>query len=80
MNPADAAPGLIAAIGEGVLLEGFRLAGVDVMACDSEPDILRAWTTLPPTTAVVLLTPRSARALGAAVTAVSAPLIVVLPA
>lgn len=74
------APDAVAAIGELALLAGFRLAGVGVHACDSEPEVLRAWTALPKDTAVVILTPRSAKALGTALSDPNSPLTVVLPA
>lgn len=74
------APGAIAGIGEQALLAGFRLAGVAVHDCESEPEVLRAWTVLPKDTAVVILTPRAAEALGKKLSDSLSPLTVVLPA
>ncbi len=72
-------PKAIAAIGERALLEGFGLAGVGIRACHSDQEILRAWTELPRETAVVILTPRSARSLRPVLSDLRAPLTVVLP-
>ena len=79
-GPGIGAPGALAAIGEQALLAGFHLAGVCVHACESEPEILRAWAALPKDTAVVILTPHSAQALGEELSDPHSPLTVVLPA
>ena len=71
--------GIIAAIGEQALLDGFRLAGVRVFAGSTDEEILRAWAALPKSTAMVILTPRSARALGPVRADPRSPLTVVLP-
>jgi vacuolar-type H+-ATPase subunit F/Vma7 len=72
-------PGTIAAIGELALLDGFRLAGVVIFTGSTDEEIRRAWTALPPDTAIVILTPRSARALEPALTDPRSPMTVVLP-
>ncbi|WP_427007703.1 V-type ATP synthase subunit F [Pseudarthrobacter sp. H2] len=73
-------PETIAAIGEEALLDGFRLAGVSVFAGSTDEEILRAWTALPKNTAIVILTPRSARALDPVLADPRSPMTVVLPA
>lgn len=78
-KPGSAGPGRIAAIGEEALVEGFRLAGVSVHACTNGPEVLRAWRSLPKDTAVVVLTPRAAQALGPALSDFRSPMTVVLP-
>lgn len=72
-------PGTIAAIGELALLEGFRLAGVVVLAASSDDEIRRAWTALAEDTSIVILTPRSAHALEPDRADPRAPMTVVLP-
>ncbi|MCI0141696.1 V-type ATP synthase subunit F [Arthrobacter bambusae] len=69
----------IAAIGEQALLNGFRLAGVSVLACSNDAEILRAWRALPTNTAIVILTPASAHALGPLLAHPRSPMTVVLP-
>lgn len=69
----------IAAIGEPALLDGFRLAGVSVFAGTTPEEVRTAWTELPRDTAVVILTPLSAQALGPVLADPRAPLTVVLP-
>ena len=71
--------GTIAAIGEPALLDGFRLAGVVLYSASTEEEIRRAWSGLPPATAIVFLTPRSARALGPDLADPRSPMTVVLP-
>jgi len=71
--------GTIAAIGERILLEGFQLAGVSLHPCEWESEFRRAWTELPKTTSVVILTPRCAQALGPALSDPGSPMTVVLP-
>lgn len=79
-RPATGVPGPMAAIGEQSLLAGFHLTGVVVHACESDPEILGAWSKLPKDTALVILTPRSAEALGRELSDPRSPLTVVLPA
>jgi vacuolar-type H+-ATPase subunit F/Vma7 len=68
-----------AALGEAALVEGYRLVGIRVCAAESEDDVRRMWAALPETTGVVILTPRAASALGAALTDPASPLTVVMP-
>ncbi|WP_168709337.1 V-type ATP synthase subunit F [Arthrobacter sp. PAMC25564] len=72
--------GTIAAIGDQALLDGFRLAGVSVFPGSTDEEILRAWTALPTTTAIVILTPRSAHTLEPVMADPRSPMTVVLPA
>lgn len=51
----------MAAIGERALVEGYALAGVDVVVAEDPTAIRRAWQGLPADVAVVVLT-RSADA------------------
>jgi vacuolar-type H+-ATPase subunit F/Vma7 len=69
----------VAALGEQALLEGFRLAGVSVYPAETDDEVRRAWTALPGDSAVVILTPRAAGALGAVLADSHAPMTVVLP-
>jgi vacuolar-type H+-ATPase subunit F/Vma7 len=69
----------IAAIGERTLLDGYGLAGVHIFPGDTDEEILHAWTALPKDTAIVILTPRSAHALGAVLAEPGSPMTVVLP-
>lgn len=69
----------IAAIGEPALLDGFRLAGVSVFAGFTDEEIINAWTALPQDTAIVLLTPHSARTLEPVLADPRSPMTVVLP-
>lgn len=68
----------IAAIGEQALLEGFRLAGARLYPCQDEAQTLLAWKEMPDDTAVVILTQRSARALGGLIADASSPMSVVV--
>ncbi|PXA65526.1 hypothetical protein CVS29_09790 [Arthrobacter psychrochitiniphilus] len=77
--PNTIAPDRIAAIGEQALLAGFQLAGVTLHACENEAETLHAWSALPVETALVILTPRSARALGPALSDSRSPMTLVLP-
>lgn len=79
-RPFAGVPGPIAAIGEQALLAGFHLAGAVVHACESDPEVLGAWSQLPKDTVAVILTPRSAAALGKDLSDPRSPLTVVLPA
>lgn len=71
--------GTVAALGDPVLLQGYRLAGVRVYPAAGEDAVRTAWLSLPDTVAVVLLTPDAGRCLGADASASGAPLTVVLP-
>jgi vacuolar-type H+-ATPase subunit F/Vma7 len=69
----------VAALGEQSLLEGFQLAGASVYAAETDDEVRRTWSVLPDNTAVVILTPRAAGALGAILTDPHHPMTVVLP-
>jgi vacuolar-type H+-ATPase subunit F/Vma7 len=55
--------GRIAAIGERVRVQGFRLAGALVFDAEEPTAVRAAWNGLPMDVAVVVLTPASAAAL-----------------
>ncbi|MER8162032.1 hypothetical protein [Streptomyces sp. NPDC094472] len=60
-------------------MAGLLLAGVTVVAAE-EPDAVReAWRGLPPETALVILTPAAADALGPGPVGGTRPLTVVMP-
>lgn len=69
----------VVALGEAALVEGYRLAGVDVRAADTADDARRIWADLPATVAVVILTSRAASAVGPALADPTSPLTVVMP-
>ena len=54
----------VAAIGERVRVQGFRLAGALVFDAEEPTTVRAAWDGLPVDVAVVVLTPASAAALG----------------
>jgi vacuolar-type H+-ATPase subunit F/Vma7 len=56
--------GRIAAIGEPVRVQGFRLAGALVFDAEEPTAVRAAWDALPVDVAVVVLTPASAATLG----------------
>lgn len=68
-----------AGLGELSRLEGYRLAGVGVLAAETDDDVRTAWQSLTEDTLVVLLTPRAAAALGNALAEPGVPMTVVLP-
>jgi vacuolar-type H+-ATPase subunit F/Vma7 len=72
-------PDTVVALGEQALLEGYRLAGASVQSAETDEEVRRAWTALPPDAAVVILTPRAADALGAVLADPRSPMTVVLP-
>ncbi len=49
-----------AVIGEALEVEGYALAGVIVHAAASQDDATAAWETLPPDTALVIMTASAA--------------------
>lgn len=49
-----------AVIGEVLAVEGYALAGARVHAADSQTEAVAAWATLPPDTALLILTARAA--------------------
>ncbi len=53
----------IAAIGAGVAVQGFGLAGALVRPAESGAEVRAAWDALPPDVAMVVLTADAARAL-----------------
>jgi vacuolar-type H+-ATPase subunit F/Vma7 len=69
----------VAGLGELSRLEGYRLAGVGVLAAETDDDVRTAWQSLTKDTLVVLLTPRAAAALGNALAEPGVPMTVVLP-
>lgn len=69
----------VAGLGELSRLEVYRLAGVGVLAAESDDDVRTAWQSLIEDALVVLLTPRAAAALGNAVAEPGVPMTVVLP-
>jgi vacuolar-type H+-ATPase subunit F/Vma7 len=69
----------VAALGELARLEVYRLAGVGVLAVESDDEARTAWQALATDIAVVLLTPHAASALGNALTEPGGPMTVVLP-
>ena len=69
----------VAGLGELSRLEVYRLAGVGVLAAETDDDVRTAWQSLTEDTLVVLLTPRAAAALGNALAEPGVPMTVVLP-
>lgn len=69
----------VVALGEAALVEGYRLAGVQVCAADTDDDVRRTWGALPDGTSVVILTSRAASAVGSQLTDPASPLTVVMP-
>lgn len=55
--------GVLVALGESALVEGFGLAGATVMCADDPDSVRRAWASLPEDAEVVLLTPNAAAVL-----------------
>jgi vacuolar-type H+-ATPase subunit F/Vma7 len=70
--------GVVAALGEEELVQGFALAGVRVVLAEDGTSVLEAWRELTPDAVVVILTRKAAQALGARVRD-STALTVVLP-
>ncbi|HUW78240.1 MAG TPA: hypothetical protein VMV52_05750 [Candidatus Nanopelagicaceae bacterium] len=71
--------GTVVALGEEALIKGYSLAGASLAAVDTDDDVRSGWNSLPKTTAVVILTPRAAKALGKALFDLDSPMSVVLP-
>jgi vacuolar-type H+-ATPase subunit F/Vma7 len=69
----------VVALGEAALVEGYRLAGVEVCAVETADDARRIWGALPDGTSVVILTSRAASAVGSQLTDPASPLTVVMP-
>ncbi len=55
--------GTVVAIGAGRALDGFALAGVEVLRAETPTAALRAWTELPDDVALVIFSPDAAAAL-----------------
>ena len=72
-------PQEVVAIGDPPLIAGFSLAGVRTLPADDAAEVRAVWGTASVHAAVVILTADAADALGAARTAPSAPLTVVMP-
>jgi vacuolar-type H+-ATPase subunit F/Vma7 len=53
----------VAVLGEQVRVQGFALAGALVLEAGDAAQVRAAWASLPGDVAVVVLTPRAARAL-----------------
>lgn len=58
--------GQVVVLGESVRVMGYALAGALVIEAEGD-EVARAWASLPPDTALVVLTPAAARALGLAI-------------
>ncbi|WP_220502009.1 V-type ATP synthase subunit F [Microbispora sp. H10670] len=73
--------GSVAVIGEAVRVAGFGLAGALVLVAEDAAEVRTAWRSLGPGVAVVVLTPRAAKALDAAAPGETpgGPLTVVMP-
>lgn len=71
--------GTVVAIGEQVRVGGWALAGVTVLAAERPEEVRRAWTELPVQTALVIVTPVAAEALGIELLESTRPLTVVMP-
>jgi vacuolar-type H+-ATPase subunit F/Vma7 len=58
----------IAVLGESAAVQGYALAGVEVLTAETPEEVRRAWALLTDEVAVVILTARAAEALGAEAT------------
>ena len=54
--------GRVVALGEGVLVRCYGLAGAEVMVADDDAAAREAWATLPPDTVLAVLTAAAAAA------------------
>ena len=72
-------PGTVAALGEPALLQGFQLAGAVLYPASDSVQVHAAWSSLPDTVAVVILTPAAADVLTLERDDPAAPLSAVLP-
>jgi vacuolar-type H+-ATPase subunit F/Vma7 len=70
---------IVVVLGAAALVEGYRLAGVQVRAAETDDDVRQAWSDLPEGTSVVILTSRAASAVGARLADPASPLTVVMP-
>ena len=69
----------VAGLGELSRLEVYALAGVGVLAAETDDDVRTAWQSLAADTTIVVLTPHAAATLGRRLTEPGAPMTVVLP-
>jgi len=69
----------IAVIGEHPTVVGFALAGALVCPAQDPAQVRAAWSALPPSVAVVVLTPVAAEALADLRASGTGPLTVVMP-
>ena len=69
----------VAVLGEEVSVQGYALAGADVLAADDADAAREAWDALPDDVAVVIVTPEAAAALGPERVDGLHPLVVVMP-
>ncbi|HEX9100291.1 MAG TPA: hypothetical protein VF956_12455 [Candidatus Dormibacteraeota bacterium] len=69
----------IAALGERNRIQGYSIAGVEVLAVDSADDFVAAWRRLPLDVVVLILTPQAAAALAQTVDERPNVLVAVLP-
>jgi hypothetical protein len=69
----------VAALGEGVRVQAYGLAGALVVAAEDADAVRAGWRRLPGDVAVVILTPAAAAALDLPGAAPDGPLPVVLP-
>lgn len=76
---ADVGQGIVAALGERALVEGYGLAGALVLPAESDAEVLRSWAAMPAEVTAVVLTPRAAATLGQVMMAPGAPMGVVMP-
>jgi len=76
---ADVVSGIVAALGERSLVEGYGLAGALVLPAESDAEVLRVWASMSAEVTTVVLTPRAAAALGSDLTVPGAPMGVVMP-
>jgi len=71
--------GRVVVVGESARVDGFALAGAVTLEAGDPEAVRKAWELLPDDTAVVLLTPDAAAALGEVMLAGGDVLTVVMP-
>jgi vacuolar-type H+-ATPase subunit F/Vma7 len=69
----------IAALGERSRIQGYSIAGVEVMPAGTADAAVAAWRTLPSHVAVLILTPQAAAALAGRMSERPDVLVAVLP-
>lgn len=72
----EPAAGEVVAIGDPVLLLGYALAGVRVLAAGDDEQVRAVWAGLTPAVGLVLLTPSAAEALPRSLDAATGPMVV----